>query len=379
MAKAGAGSQPLADDALARRLSYFLWSSLPDDELLKAAPVRQAAGRAGAADPGAADDAATRRSSRSPGNSSASGCAIEITCRPIRSPPTRSPATTPAGVGKRCSRSRPRLITHLIREGEKVDELLRSGATFVNETLARFYGGKIETQFRSERAEDLKRRGQAATADPKADWYQVEGMQSIGRGGQFGMPVILSKNSAGQRTSPVKRGFWVVHHLLGQHSPAAAARRAGGAEDREGERQDDPRDARPAHDAAAMRDVPCALRRPGPDDGRLRRDRQAGPGTSQGRTVRRSAPCRAGKAADGVGGLIDYVVKNRMQEFERNLCRKVLGYALGRSVLLSDQPLLEEMENRLHAERRFSVLFEAVVTSPQFRRQRGRDFESASR
>jgi hypothetical protein len=98
-----------------------------------------------------------------------------------------------------------------------------------------------------------------------------------------------------------------------------------------------------------------------------------------GRKIEAIGPLPGGKNADGVSGLIDYVEKHRVQEFERNLCRKVLGYALGRSVLLSDQPLLEEMENKLHAEGRFSVLFETVVTSSQFRRQRGRDFTAAAR
>ena len=66
------------------------------------------------------------------------------------------------------------------------------------------------------------------------------------------------------------------------------------------------------------------------------------------------------------------------EEFERNLCRKFLGYALGRSVVLSDEPLLQEMQKNLRAERRFSVLFETVVLSPQFRRQRGRDYAAAT-
>ena len=82
-----------------------------------------------------------------------------------------------------------------------------------------------------------------------------------------------------------------------------------------------------------------------------------------------------GQNADGIAGLIDYVnEKHRLHDFERNLCRKVLGYALGRSVMLSDQPLLQEMENQLRAERLLLVLFETVVLSPQFRRQRGRDY-----
>src|SRR4029079_13175057 len=40
-----------------------------------------------------------------------------------------------------------------------------------------------------------------------------------GRGGFLGMAVFLTKNSQPQRTSPVKRGFWVVHKLLGEHIP----------------------------------------------------------------------------------------------------------------------------------------------------------------
>jgi hypothetical protein len=47
-------------------------------------------------------------------------------------------------------------------------------------------------------------------------------------------------------------------------------------------------------------------------------------------------------------------------------------------VVLSDEPLLQEMQKKLRAERRFSVLFETVVLSPQFRRQRGRDFVAAT-
>jgi len=70
-----------------------------------------------------------------------------------------------------------------------------------------------------------------------------------------------------------------------------------------------------------------------------------------------------GKSAEGISGLIDYIAKHRREDFERTLCRKFLGYALGRSVVLSDEPLLQEMQKNLRAERRFSVLFETVVLS----------------
>ena len=82
----------------------------------------------------------------------------------------------------------------------------------------------------------------------------------------------------------------------------------------------------------------------------------------------------------GVAGLIDYIETHRRRDFVQTFCRKFLGYALGRSVLLSDQPLLDDMEKALEKNGyRFSVLFETVVSSPQFRKQRGRDYAAVSR
>jgi hypothetical protein len=61
-------------------------------------------------------------------------------------------------------------------------------------------------------------------------------------------------------------------------------------------------------------------------------------------------------------------------QFVRVFCRKLLGYAIGRGVQLSDQPLLDEMAARLAAsDYRISVAIEALVTSPQFLSIRGRD------
>ena len=97
-----------------------------------------------------------------------------------------------------------------------------------------------------------------------------------------------------------------------------------------------------------------------------------------GRPVQTVGPLPGGKSVDGLGGLIDYVESQRLDDFERNLCRKSLGYALGRSVVLSDEPLLQEMQKALHEKRRFSVLFETIVLSPQFRNQRGRDYAVSS-
>lgn len=377
-APTGEGVYPLKDDALARRLSYFLWSSLPDEELLKAArenklqdePVLRAQVKRMLKDP------------------KTEAFAREFFGQWLRYRDYLSKDPIPAGVFpgyddalRQAFFEEPtRLITHLIQQDQAVDELLHGDSTFVNGSLARFYGGSIETQYRrlsAERAEELKRRGVLAPADPGTDWYRVDGLRGVGRGGLFGMPIILATNSAGQRTSPVKRGFWVVHHLLGQHFPPPPAD-VPELPKTEKESTKTIRELLAQHTANAQ----CAmchvhfdglgLTMEGFDPiGRLRTKDLAG------RPVQSEGLLPGGKSAAGIRGLIDYVENHRLQEFERNLCRKFLGYALGRSVLLSDEPLLKEMEKALHETRKFSVLFESVVLSPQFRKQRGKDYQVA--
>lgn len=55
-------------------------------------------------------------------------------------------------------------------------------------------------------------------------------------------------------------------------------------------------------------------------------------------------------------------------------CRRLLGYALGRSIQLSDEPLIEEIMSQLKDhDYRFSVALETITLSPQFRMIRGTD------
>jgi hypothetical protein len=71
-------------------------------------------------------------------------------------------------------------------------------------------------------------------------------------------------------------------------------------------------------------------------------------------------------------------VTARRDALIRQFCRKLLGYALGRGIQLSDLPLLEEMEKTLKKnEYRFSAALEAIVGSRQFREIRGRDSSSS--
>jgi hypothetical protein len=374
----GNGVYPLADDALARRLSYFLWASLPDDELLKAA-------REGKLQDEQVLRTQVRRMLKDP---KMEAFAREFFGQWLRYRDYLSKDAIPTGtfpgyddaLRQAFFEEPTHFITHLIQQNQEVAEVLHGDVTFVNGALAKFYGGSIEEQYRklsAERAVDLKRRG-LPPADPKTDWYRVEGLRGIGRGGLFGMPIILTTNSAGQRTSPVKRGFWVVHHLLGQHFPPPPAD-VPELPKTEKDSAKTIREMLAQHTANAQ----CAMCHVHFDGLGLTLEGFDSIGRSRtkdlaGRTVQTVGSMPGGKNVDGVSGLIDYIENQRRQEFERNLCRKFLGYALGRSVILSDEPLLQEMEKKLHDERRFSVLFETVVLSPQFRKQRGREYQVSS-
>jgi hypothetical protein len=76
--------------------------------------------------------------------------------------------------------------------------------------------------------------------------------------------------------------------------------------------------------------------------------------------------------------LRNYLLEHRREEVLRQFCRKLLGYAIGRELKLSDQPLVTEMLERLaQNDYRFSVAVETVVRSRQFREIRGRDVQVA--
>lgn len=358
-APSGPGVHPLSDQDLARRLSYFLWSTLPDKSLLASA-------QAGSLRTEQELRSQTRRMLKDPKIES---FAREFFGQWLRYRDYLTKDPIPAGVfptyndtlRQAMFEAPTRLLTDLIQRDQPIAELLRSDAAFVNETLAKHYGGSVESQYRK------------ISTDP-SQWHRVEGLRESGRGGLFGMPVILAKNSAGQRTSPVKRGFWVVHHLLGQHFPPPPA-----------DVPELPKSEKEATKtirellADHVADPKCAMCHVHFDGlglalegfdavGKLRSKDLAG------RNIEASGKIQGSAEIQGVSGLIDYIEKNRRQDFDRQFCRKFLGYALGRSVLLSDRSLLLDMERSLQTDGRFSALFETVVLSPQFRQQRGRDF-----
>ena len=96
---------------------------------------------------------------------------------------------------------------------------------------------------------------------------------------------------------------------------------------------------------------------------------------SAGRPVDAHAKLADGLEFEGIDGLRQYLLNQRGDDFERQFCRKLLGYALGRRVLLSDRILLERMRTALeHHDGRVSAAIFTIVESRQFQSIRGSDF-----
>jgi hypothetical protein len=92
------------------------------------------------------------------------------------------------------------------------------------------------------------------------------------------------------------------------------------------------------------------------------------------RPVETGATLWDGTQVAGADELRQYLVTTKRETVVRQFCTKLLGYALGRSVLLSDKPLLAEMQRQLREhDYRFSSAVESIVRSRQFREIRGQD------
>jgi len=242
-----------------------------------------------------------------------------------------------------------RFFTAVIREDRPVTDLLFGDYTYVNRRLAAHYG-MPDPGGSSER------------------WVRVDNASRYDRGGLLPMAVFLTQSSPGQRTSPVKRGYWVARNVLGQYIPAPPPNVPAIPSN-----EADLGDMTLAQTMARHRSDPnCAschatfdffgLAYEGYGPVGERRERDLG-----GRAVHPATGFPDGVQRSGVAGILEYVRANRQQDFVDSLSRRLVSYALGRGVILADRALLGDMQAGLRANgSRFSSLVEAIVTSPQF-------------
>jgi hypothetical protein len=202
-----------------------------------------------------------------------------------------------------------------------------------------------------------------------------EDVRRHSRGGLLPMAVFLTKNAPGLRTSPVKRGYWVVRRLLGEQipPPPPTVPELPKDEAKFGELTLPQLLARHREDKACagchkrFDSIGLAFEGFGPVGERRAND-------LGGRPVQTTATFPDGNERQGLDGLRAYLRDKRQDDYLDNLCRKLLSYALGRGLQPSDRKTIEAMRRRLTTDGyAFGGLVEAIVTSPQFLNKRGLD------
>jgi len=346
LSPSGPGVRPLSDVALASRLSYFLWSSMPDAELLRLA----AAGDLRRPEVLLAQTRRMIRDDRIRGLATEfAGNWLDFRRFEEHNAVDRERFTGFTDELRSAIFEEPvRFFVDLIRADRSVLDCLYGRYTFVNAVLGRHYG-----------MPEMK-------GSPQ-DWVRVDDADRYGRGGLLPMAVFMTKNAPGLRTSPVKRGYWVVRRLLGETIPAPPAQIPELPNDEA--KVDLPLRELLARHRAEPSCAKChdrfdafGLVFEGYGPVGERRTNDLG-----GRPVETKAPFPGGGEGTGLDGLRTYIREHRQADFVDNLCRKLLSYALGRSLLPSDDPLIVEMRAKLATDGyRFNILVEKIVTSPQF-------------
>lgn len=190
---------PLDDHQLASRLSYFLWGTMPDSTLstladqgklhepniLKAQVVRMLT---------------DKRARALFDGFGAQWLAVgEIKTKTFD--PKKFPLMTPEMRQAMYDEAR-LFFEDSIRQNHSVVRLIDSKSTFLNDTLAKLYG--MEKTVTGPEMRQVK-------------------LNNPNRGGFLGMPSVLATTSFPNRTSPVKRGVWVLEQILGEHIPPPPA------------------------------------------------------------------------------------------------------------------------------------------------------------
>jgi Protein of unknown function (DUF1592)/Protein of unknown function (DUF1588)/Protein of unknown function (DUF1585)/Protein of unknown function (DUF1595) len=334
---------PLSDYALASRLSYFLWNSMPDDELFALA------GKGKLQDPSVLKAQVRRMVLHPRGRAFAESFTsqwlrtkeLSTTAQPD---PGRFPEYNP-NLRDAMMQEPVELFYSLFREDASLFKLLSADYTFLNGPLAKHYN--IE--------------------GVSGNNFQRVKLTDKNRGGVLTMAGVLTITSYPQRTSPVLRGKWVLEQILGTPPPPPPPvvatlptddRPQGGLTFRQ--RLEEHR-KKPECASCHARLDPLGFGLENFDAiGRFRTKIADAP-------VDASGVLASGEKFEGAGELKTLLLA-RKDEFGRNIARKMLAYSLGRGIEPQDEPTVQQISEKLaKSDFKAMVLLEEVATSFPFR------------
>ena len=333
-------TRPIDDFELASRLSYFLWSSMPDEELLNAAArgeLRTKGGRR----------AQVMRMIRDKKSrafvENFAGQWLQLRNVSLAKPDPETFPEFDEELREAMVHESELFFDHIMRGDRSIFEFLKADYTFLNERLAKHYA--IE-----------------GVEGPEFRRVQLSGKQ---RGGVLTQASVLTVSSYPTRTSPVLRGLWVLENLLGDRPP-------------------DPPEDVPELDEQAVgkatsqrqelerhrADPSCAVCHDRMDPigfGLENYNAIGGWRTADGNfPIDASGELPGGTRFDGPAGL-RAVLYAQEKQFARNLTEKVLTYALGRGLESYDEPVIEEIRRDIARNGyRFSSLVLGIVESMPF-------------
>jgi uncharacterized protein DUF1592/uncharacterized protein DUF1588/uncharacterized protein DUF1587/uncharacterized protein DUF1585/uncharacterized protein DUF1595/cytochrome c len=338
----------ISDVELASRLSFFLWSSIPDDELIRLAAERRLS------QPAVLEHQVRRMLADARSEALVSNFAQQLLY--LRN----LPATAPDGIfypnwddelRQSLKRESELFFDSIIREDRNIVDLLTADYTFVNERLARHYG--IPNVYGS--------RFRRVTIPPEMDYRR--GL--LGKG-SF-LAVTFTQNF---RSSPVKRGAWVLENILGTPPPEPPAN-VPALEETKGngkpltlrEQMTLHRTEQPCAGCHKIMD-PIGFALENLDADASWRTKQGG---DAGLPIDTKVKLFDGQEVDGPSELRAALLRYSPQ-FVRMFIEKMMTYALGRGLEYTDMPTVRAIAHDAGThDNRFSAIVIGIVRSAQFR------------
>ncbi len=331
------------EHALAARLSYFLWSSMPDDELFALADAGKLRRNL---------DAQLRRMLRDPKSraftENFAGQWLQLRLLPISDPDAEKFPNFSAALRDDMRTETETFFQYVLQEDRPVMDFLTADYTFVNERLAQHYG----------------------MADVTGPEFRKVSLAGSPRQGVLTQGSVLTITSTPTRTSPVKRGKWVLENILSTPPPPPppnvppleAGEKLVGTLRRRMEQHRENAMCASCHD----RMDPIGFAFEHFDAVGTFRDRDGAD------PVEPSGELPTGEKFTDHRDLNRLFVTTHRADFLRCLAEKMLTYATGRGLEYYDKPtvaaIIKSMESRGN---RFSSLIEAVVKSAPFQQRRG--------
>ena len=337
----------LTDLELASRLSFFLWNTAPDDELLKLAAAR------GLTKPGVLDKQLKRMMADPKASSLVTSFAMKWLNISDLEAVVPDPVLFPEfndQLRRDFSKEAEEFLRSILLEDRSVVDLLTADHTFLNERVARHYGisGVVGAQFRR------------VTLAEKERW------------GLLGKGAVLLRTSYGDRTSPVLRGAWVLDKLMGTPPAPPPPNVTTNLDAKAGEkpktiraRLEQHREQRSCMQCHGVIDPPGLPLENFDAVGRWRTtDRQAENAAIDARTVLPN-----GAAVNGPVELTAHLASNPAM-FARALTEKLMMYALNRELEYFDMPQVRAIVRGAAKDNyKFSSIVLGIVNTEAFRKQ----------